>query len=137
MMNGFILQENTSILISRNGKTLYSILHRSLDLTDFLLSVGSEYLSLKELVYCYFNVIVLLVLFEGAQYSKSLIAPAEEVLLSASPLTNREIYLFNWLSHFVIFSIPNYIFVLLGVISFFVVFDEVGFLFLFTTFFIL
>ena len=34
MMNGFILQENTSILISRNGKTLYSILHRSLDLTD-------------------------------------------------------------------------------------------------------
>ncbi|HDR8233340.1 TPA: hypothetical protein QC098_005976, partial [Bacillus cereus] len=73
----------------------------------FLLSVGSEYLSLKELVYCYFNVIVLLVLFEGAQYSKSLIAPAEEVLLSASPLTNREIYLFNWLSHFVIFSIPN------------------------------
>ncbi|GAB6460695.1 hypothetical protein bcgnr5378_39280 [Bacillus cereus] len=101
----------------------------------FLLSVGSEYLSLKELVYCYFNVIVLLVLFEGAQYSKSLIAPAEEVLLSASPLTNREIYLFNWLSHFVIFSIPNYIFVLLGVISFFVVFDEVGFLFLFTTFF--
>ena len=33
MMNGFILQENTSILISRNGKTLYSILHRSLDLT--------------------------------------------------------------------------------------------------------
>ena len=73
--------------------------------------------------------IVLLVLFEGAQYSKSLIAPAEEVLLSASPLTNREIYLFNWLSHFVIFSIPNYIFVLLGVISFFVVFDEVGFLF--------
>ena len=29
----FILQENTSILISRNGKTLYSILHRSLDLT--------------------------------------------------------------------------------------------------------
>ncbi|PFJ11550.1 hypothetical protein COI89_19000, partial [Bacillus cereus] len=101
----------------------------------FLLSVGSDYLSLKELVYCYFNVIVLLVLFEGAQYSKSLIAPAEEVLLSVSPLTNREIYLFNWLSHFVIFSIPNYIFVLLGVISFFVVFDEVGFLFLFTTFF--
>ena len=35
MMNGFILQENTSILISRNGKTLYSILHRSLDLTLF------------------------------------------------------------------------------------------------------
>ena len=34
MMNGFILQENTSILISRNGKTLYSILHRSLDLTN-------------------------------------------------------------------------------------------------------
>ena len=34
MMNGFILQENTSILISRNGKTLYSILHRSLDLTE-------------------------------------------------------------------------------------------------------
>ena len=34
MMNGFILQENTSILISRNGKTLYSILHRSLDLTS-------------------------------------------------------------------------------------------------------
>ena len=33
MMNGFILQENTSILINRNGKTLYSILHRSLDLT--------------------------------------------------------------------------------------------------------
>ena len=36
MMNGFILQENTSILISRNGKTLYSILHRSLDLTEFM-----------------------------------------------------------------------------------------------------
>ena len=35
MMNGFILQENTSILISRNGKTLYSILHRSLDLTIY------------------------------------------------------------------------------------------------------
>ena len=29
MMNGFILQENTSILISRNGKTLYSILQES------------------------------------------------------------------------------------------------------------
>ena len=36
MMNGFILQENTSILISRNGKTLYSILHRSLDLTKIM-----------------------------------------------------------------------------------------------------
>ena len=36
MMNGFILQENTSILISRNGKTLYSILHRSLDLTHHI-----------------------------------------------------------------------------------------------------
>ena len=35
MMNGFILQENTSILISRNGKTLYSI-YRSLDLTEFM-----------------------------------------------------------------------------------------------------
>ena len=34
--DGFILQENTSILISRNGKTLYSILHRSLDLTILL-----------------------------------------------------------------------------------------------------
>ena len=40
MMNGFILQENTSILISRNGKTLYSILHRSLDLTNR--KVGKE-----------------------------------------------------------------------------------------------
>ena len=39
MMNGFILQENTSILISRNGKTLYSILHRSLDLTKVLLKM--------------------------------------------------------------------------------------------------
>ena len=39
MMNGFILQENTSILISRNGKTLYSILHRSLDLTIFIILI--------------------------------------------------------------------------------------------------
>ena len=48
MMNGFILQENTSILISRNGKTLYSILHRSLDLTirteinNYVLSLGKS-----------------------------------------------------------------------------------------------
>ena len=44
MMNGFILQENTSILISRNGKTLYSILHRSLDLTFLHIKLFSNFI---------------------------------------------------------------------------------------------
>ena len=54
MMNGFILQENTSILISRNGKTLYSILHRSLDLT-LMFSIFNTQCFLKAIFKLLFN----------------------------------------------------------------------------------
>ena len=59
MMNGFILQENTSILINRNGKTLYSILQESgLDCSIVLFWIINEFVILFRDFYLYFIYII-------------------------------------------------------------------------------
>ncbi|WP_071460906.1 hypothetical protein [Bacillus massilinigeriensis] len=76
------------------------------------------YFSSYEILHLFFFFIFINAIISGFTLIKYVISPVEETLLSLSPLSNRQIYFFTWISNYTINILPNYIYIIL---TFFVI----------------